>query len=116
MRLKDTFLLRAVRIVLLLYASAVFLLALFSGAGPGVAGVLYNIPNTLPWIILLVITWLSWKDPVKGGVMSVLYAVLLVYFFEMRIALTSEFLVFISPMIVLGLLLIIAGSLSKKSS
>lgn len=84
---------------LLLLGVLVFIFALVSGSDDG--GLLRNTPNTIPWLLLLVLTIYSFKKPVFGGLLIILYGLALVYFFNFRGAnffLTTFILTMIIPL------------------
>lgn len=71
------------RIVLLILSVGVLIFALISGSeslGGGIRGMLKNIPNTLPWAVLIVAVLSSYKWPKAGAVLALLVSLLLMYF------------------------------------
>lgn len=97
------------RIVLLFLAVLLFVFSLLSGAeslGGGVKGIVNNFPNTLPWIILLVAVFVSFKWELIGGIIILLMGIFTIFFFN---AFENLFvlLVISIPLIVLSKLLII---------
>ncbi|MFC1898574.1 hypothetical protein ACFLYJ_03275 [Candidatus Cloacimonadota bacterium] len=74
---------RIARYVLLILGILVFAFALFSGAEdePGLRGIINNSPNALPWLLLLVVVWFSWKRELLGGIIIILLAIYGAFFF-----------------------------------
>lgn len=63
----------------------VFCFAFMSGAETEnsiVIGILKNSPNALPWLAILVLTWLAWKYELMGGILITQLGGFLVYFFN----------------------------------
>ena len=84
--------------VLLLYNVLLFAFAWLSGAESATfTGFLKNFPNTLPWVILFIITWLTFRDTSRGAIMLIVYSALLAYFFGIVPSFSYEFLIFIFP-------------------
>ena len=86
----------------------VFVFALVSGSEDG--GLLRNSPNSLPWLLLLVLTLYSFRKPVFGGLLIILYGLALVYFFNFRgvnFFLTTFILTMIIPL--LGFVILSCG-------
>lgn len=93
---------------LLILGILVFVFALVSGSED--VGLLKNIPNSLPWLLLLVLTVYSFKKPVFGGLLIILYGLALVYFFNFRgsnFFLTTFILTMIIPL--LGFVILACG-------
>lgn len=63
----------------------VFMVALVSGAeacGGGWEGFIKNSPNSLPWLTLIVLIGIAWKNEMIGGVLVTLFGLATVYFFN----------------------------------
>lgn len=90
MNLKKANLFRNIaRYTLLFIGVLAFLFALFSGAGDyggGVSGVLKNSPNALPWLTLLLLTFIAWKRELIGGLLIIFIGLVLMYFFNAHAA------------------------------
>lgn len=98
--------------LLILLALAWFGFALMSGAGEGAAGLLGNLPNTLPWLLLLAIVLLALRWPMAGGGLVMLAGLGSIVFFH---AWTEPVvLVAISlPLIALGAALVVLKALAR---
>lgn len=93
---------------LLILGALVFVFALLSGSED--VGLLRNSPNSIPWLLLIVLTVYSFKKPVFGGLLIILYGLALVYFFNFRGAnffLTTFILTMIIPL--LGFVILSCG-------
>ncbi|MEL6809915.1 MAG: hypothetical protein AAFP76_01115 [Bacteroidota bacterium] len=100
-------------IILLIVGIATTAFAVFSGSED--LGLWKNLPNVLPWLSLLLLTLLSWKRPVFGGLLIFLLGLFLVYFFNFsgRNFFFTTFIVTLSIPL-LGFVLILCGySLNK---
>lgn len=88
LKLKTANILRNIaRYTLLVVGVLVFLFALASGSevyGGGLMGIIKNSPNALPWAILLVLVWVSWKWELVGGIIITLFGLAALYFFNFR--------------------------------
>jgi hypothetical protein len=78
------------RIALLLItigALGIFLFALVSGMetfGSGITAMLENSPNTLPWLALLVLVWLAWRNKKIGGLLIGIFGLVITWFLNFR--------------------------------
>ena len=73
------------RYVLLVALGLVFIFALLSGSGDyggGLKGILYNSPNALPWLVLLILLFVAWKWELIGGILITLVGLVALYFFN----------------------------------
>jgi|GEM_PF-527574 len=73
------------RYPLLILGILVFLFALLSGSegyGGGIAGIIKNSPNAIPWLILLVLVFIAWKWELIGGILVTVLGIALLYFFN----------------------------------
>ena len=84
-RLKTANILRGTaRYTLLVLAILVFIFALLSGSeekGGGIAGIIKNSPNAIPWLILLIFVYVAWKWELTGGIIITLLGIAMLYFF-----------------------------------
>jgi len=106
-----TFLMYFCKAVLLVLAIGWIVFALMSGAES--SGFFKNIPNALPWLVLLVFVGLSFRWEIIGGVLVVLFGIFTVLFFG-TLKVISVFLLISFPLILLGLILSLTGFLIKK--
>lgn len=59
--------------------------SLMSGAEDyesGLGGILKNIPNALPWVLLLVLLVIAWKKELIGGLLILIFGIGIVYMFN----------------------------------
>jgi len=87
------------KILLLVIAVVWLVFALMSGAEN--SGALKNIPNALPWIILLVFACIAFRWQLLGGVLAVLFGIFTIFFFGFIEVLWLLFIISL-PIIVLG--------------
>lgn len=62
-------------ILLLTIGILVFCFVLISGAeteNGTIKGILNNSPNALPWLAILVLTWMTWKYELTAGILITL--------------------------------------------
>lgn len=74
-------------VLLSICAVGIFLFALISGMwtfGPGVTAMLENSPNTLPWLALIVLVWLAWRNKMAGGLLIGIFGLIITWFFNFR--------------------------------
>ncbi len=96
----------------------VFGFSLVSGAesyGGGFTGILKNSPNALPWMALIVLAIVSWRSALLGGILTTLFGIVVVYFFNFTGP--NFFLItFImtSSIVLLGLMLLASHLINKK--
>jgi len=105
------------RIVLLIISLFWFVFSLLSGAGDyggGFKGILLNSPNTLPWLVLLTLVYISFRWELFGGILIVLMGLFTIFFFNASKHLFVLF-VFSLPLMALGGILIFNWYLTKKS-
>ena len=104
------------RTILLVVSIFWFVFALLSGAeeyGGGLKGILINSPNVLPWLLLFLLVYISWKKELIGGSLITLMGFLTIAFFKTY----RYFIIFMLvslPLIVLGGFLIISYYLDKN--
>ena len=104
------------RTILLIVSIFWFVFALLSGAeeyGRGLEGVLMNSPNALPWLLLFLLVYISWKKELIGGSLIMLIGFLTIAFFKTHQHLIIFMLVSL-PLIVLGVALMISYYLDKN--
>lgn len=76
---------RISRTILLVIAAFWFGFGMLSGAesfGGGWKGVLTNLPNALPWFLLLVFIYLTWHFEIVGAVLILLVGAATIFFFD----------------------------------
>ncbi|MGJ5620424.1 DUF7670 domain-containing protein [Sulfitobacter sp. MF3-043] len=56
--------------------------AIFSGADGGVENLFSNLPNTLPWLGLLVVNFIAFRWDLLGGVFVLVVGIVSVFFFN----------------------------------
>lgn len=105
------------RYSLLTISILVFIFALLSGSedyGGGISGIIQNSPNALPWLLLLVLTFIAWKWELIGGIIITVIGLYMVYFFNFE---GQNFFVitFIITLliVILGLLFILSWNLRR---
>ena len=93
-----------------------FVFALLSGSenfGGGLKGVLSNIPNALPWLLLFVIIYVAWKRELVGGIIIILTGLFTIFFFQTYKSLVT--LLGISlPLIIISIFLLMSWYLRKN--
>lgn len=108
-----------VKVFLLLYGAFFFFFALFSGAsdyGGGIEGLIYNFPNTLPWILLFVIIYIAWRWEFLGGVILFFLGLASIFFFNIYESKSwITFLIMSFPFLVSGIMLMFVSSLATFS-
>ena len=88
---------------ILLVVGSVCLIAFSLMSGSEGSGILHNIPNSLPWIILLIITCITFRWQILGGVFLVLFGIFTIFFFSALEFLWILFIISL-PIIIIGLL------------
>ncbi|MFY0674008.1 MAG: hypothetical protein JXQ87_11410 [Bacteroidia bacterium] len=96
----------------------IFVFALVSGSaayGVGLAAIIRNIPNATPWIGLILITIISWRNSLAGGICITIFGIAAVYFFNFSGAnfFLSTFVLTCST-VVLGLMLLASYFLKPR--
>lgn len=103
------------RIALIIITTFWFIFALLSGSekfGGGLKGILQNIPNALPWLLLFVIVYIAWKWEFMGGFAVTSIGIFTVFFFQTCKSLIT--LLGISlPLIIIGVFLLLSWQLTK---
>ena len=102
------------KILALLYAGFFTLFALFSGADPalGMKGVLLNLPNLLPWLLVWIALFIAWKNSKIGSFLFFALALASMFFFHSYQGIIP-FLLVSFPLIVIGSLFLV--DYNKKS-
>ena len=103
------------RILLTAAAGLVFLFSLFSGAGPGIMGVIRNFPNTLPWLGLLILTLITFYNEIIGG--SLIIGLMMFLFFFFRVIPQdnwSAFFIFLLPLFLMGICFLVLGVFERR--
>ena len=72
------------KILALLYAGLFTVFALLSGAGntTGIKGIILNLPNIAPWLLVWIVVVIAWSKPKIGGILFLALAVVSVIFFN----------------------------------
>ena len=95
-------------LLLMIWSVALFLFALMSGAEASdgtVIDMVVNAPNALPWLIPIVLIYVTWKRQIIGGLLFFLFGVATVLMFNTHQSVVA-LLAISAPAIVLGALLI----------
>lgn len=99
------------RTLLLVLGAFWFGFGAFSGAetfGGGLKGVLTNIPNALPWFLLLVFVYLSWYYEIVGSILVLLVGAATIFFYD-ALGHPIVFGLITLPILVLGTALLAAA-------
>ena len=103
------------RTALIIITTFWFIFALLSGTekfGGGIKGISQNIPNALPWLLLFVIIYISWKKEFIGGLAITLIGLFTIFFFQTYKSLIT--LLGISlPFLIIGVFLLLSWQLTK---
>lgn len=104
---------RATLILLAIFWATFSLLSGADSQNNGLKGILLNSPNMLPWLLILVIIYITWKWEFIGGLLTTASGLFFSFFFQSAkspiIFWTISF-----PLIILGLLLITHWYFFKK--
>jgi len=105
---------------LLIFSVLVFIFSLLSGSedyGGGFMGIVKNSPNSLPWLLLLVLVYITWKWKLIGGILLSLFGIGLLYFFGIpdHSFQTATLIIALLP-VVFGLLLILSWGLEHEKN
>ena len=103
------------RTVLLILGILLFIFSLLSGTerlGGGTIKIIYNFPNALPWLILLIFIFIAFKWEIIGGLLILSMGVFTVFFFNTSDNLFVLWVISI-PLILIGALLVIAWYIGK---
>jgi uncharacterized membrane protein len=108
---------KVARFSLLFYGTLIFIFSLLSGAedyGNGVTGIIKNIPNSFPWLLLLVLLWISWKKELLGGILLIVLGLTMLIFFVVS---SNKFhfaaFMVVLPVTIEGVLFVISWYLRK---
>ena len=88
--------------LLLVMAVGLAIFALLSGAED--SGTFKNIPNALPWIVLIIFVCIAFRWQILGGILIILFGVFTILFFSAFQVLWILFLISL-PLILLGFFL-----------
>jgi hypothetical protein len=88
--------------LLLVLAVGWLIFALLSGAEN--SGFLKNIPNALPWIVLLIFVCIAFRWQILGGILVIIFGVFTIVFFSAIQFIWILFLISL-PLIILGAIL-----------
>lgn len=94
-------------LLLMIWSIALFLFALLSGAEAAegtVSGLVANASNAFPWLIPMVLLYVTWKRQVLGGFGFLLFGIATVFFFSTYQSFGALAVISL-PAILLGLLL-----------
>ena len=72
-------------IILFVFSLLIFVFALLSGSessGEGVLGIIKNSPNSLPWLVLLALVIIAWRNPFFGGILITVAGSIMTYYFN----------------------------------
>ena len=75
-------------------------------------GIIYNSPNALPWLILLIFIFIAFKWEIIGGLLILSMGVFTVFFFSTSDNLFVLWVISI-PLILMGALLVIVWYICK---
>jgi len=93
---------------LLAFTLLITAFAMLSGAegiGRGFKGVIQNVPNALPWLLLLIVNFIVWKSELAGSIILVAFAVAAGFFFGAFTGNQFALFVVTIPLIILGIML-----------
>ena len=99
------------KVLLLILAIGLFIFALLSGAEN--SGFLKNIPNALPWAVLLIFICIAFRWQILGGILVVLFGIFTILFFSALEFLWILFIISL-PIIILGSVLTFCGFFKGK--
>ncbi len=94
-------------LLLMVWSITLFLVALLSGAEAAdqtILGLVNNVPNAAPWIIPIVLIYVTWKRQMLGGSLFLLFGIATIFFFNTYQSVGSLAVISI-PSILLGALL-----------
>jgi hypothetical protein len=72
----------AARTIAVLTALIWTLFAFVSGAENGMAGLISNLPNILPWLALLIATYVAFRSELLGGALLIMLGTASIVFFH----------------------------------
>ena len=93
------------RILVLLYAGLFTVFSLLSGADntKGINGIISNLPNIAPWLLVWVAVFIAWKKPKVGGILFLVLAVVSMFFFHTYKGFI-QFSIISLPLLVVGII------------
>ncbi len=96
------------KILAVLYAGLFTVFALLSGAENtnGIKGILLNLPNVAPWLLVWGVVFIAWKKPKIGGVLFLALAIISVIFFNTHKGFI-QFSIISLPLFISGVLFLI---------
>jgi hypothetical protein len=89
------------QIMLIVGSACLIVFSLLSGSEGG--GAMHNMPNALPWILLLIVVCITFRWQMLGGVFLILFGLGTIVFFSAFEFLWILFLISL-PIIIIGLL------------
>jgi hypothetical protein len=104
---KDSLIAVGAIVLLTIWSIGLLLFALLSGAEAAegtVSGVVSNAPNALPWIIPIVLIYVTWKRQILGGFLFLLFGIATIFMFSTHES-AGTLVVISIPSILLGSLL-----------
>ena len=106
-------LVRALLVVFALFWSVFALLSGATQSGQGIGAVLHNLPNALPWLVLVVFVYIAFRWELVGGILIALTGLVSIIFLN---ALSSPVVLFVIslPLVVLGGALILCWVLRPR--
>ena len=116
-KIKNLTLIKSIsRTVLMVLAAFWFGFGMLSGAerfGGGFRGILANLPNALPWFLLLVFVYLSWHYEIISGALIIAVGLVSLFFYD---ALGSPvvLLTISLPILILGTALLATAVLLRR--
>lgn len=106
------------RQLLLILGLFMFIFSLLSGTeelGGGFKGILHNSPNTIPWLILLILLLAAWKNELIGGILIIIFSFFSFYFFVFRTEHYNLFVIIISCLILIfGIFFILSWYIRRE--
>lgn len=76
------------KIILLIMSLLIFVFALMSGSeefGGGFAGIIKNSPNALPWLILLIVNYINYRNELIGGSIIIAFGITANLYFNLMV-------------------------------
>ena len=101
----------SIHIFLFVFSLILFVFSLISGAKPSAEGIIENLPNTAPWIIMLVLNFIAYKYKLVGGILLTTYVIALVLLLIFLNKTNHIFflLLILSPFFLAGVLFTVQG-------
>ncbi|KAA3623765.1 MAG: hypothetical protein DWP94_05255 [Flavobacterium sp.] len=104
--------------LLLILGILLFIFSLISGSetyGGGLSGLIKNSPNSIPWIVLLVLVIIARKNYAWGGFLLLIFGGMITYYFNFRggnFFITT--LIFCLTVVFLSLVILFTGATISK--